>query len=92
MKLERRKFLYQGYYNSIQGHLVPCDCVLEYVEPIEVEALEKRIEELEEQVLRMRHCANCKNSDGWNGCTRGLEIQCLSEYVHWEEKRDDSTI
>ena len=57
MKLERRKFHYQGYYNSIQGCPVPCECVLEYVEPIEAEALEqenatlrKRNEELERLV------------------------------------------
>jgi hypothetical protein len=44
MKLERRKFHYQGYYNSIQGCLVPCECVLDYVEPIEAEALELAVE------------------------------------------------
>ena len=49
MKLERRKFHYQGYYNSNQGYPVPCECVLEYVEPIEAEALEKRVEELEKE-------------------------------------------
>jgi hypothetical protein len=52
MKLERRKFIYQGYYNSTQGYPVPCECVLEYVEPIEAEALEKRVEELELAVER----------------------------------------
>lgn len=49
MKLERRKFKYQGYYNSIQGYPVPCECVLEYVEPLEAEELEKRVEELEKE-------------------------------------------
>jgi hypothetical protein len=44
MKLERRKFHYQGYYNSIHGCPVPCECVLEYIEPIEVEALELAVE------------------------------------------------
>ena len=44
MKLERRKFKYQGYYNSTQGCPVPCECVLEYVEPIEAEKLELAVE------------------------------------------------
>ena len=44
MKLERRKFKYQGYYNSIQGYPVPCECVLDYVDPIEAEALELAVE------------------------------------------------
>jgi len=44
MKLERRKFIYQGYYNSTQGYPVPCECVLEYVEPIEAERLELAVE------------------------------------------------
>jgi hypothetical protein len=44
MKLERRKFIYQGYYNSTQGYPVPCECVLEYIEPIEAERLELAVE------------------------------------------------
>jgi hypothetical protein len=44
MKLERRKFKYQGYYNSIRGCPVPCECVLEYVEPLEAERLETAVE------------------------------------------------
>jgi hypothetical protein len=44
MKLERRKFRYQGYYNSALGYAVPCECVLEYVEPSEAEALELAVE------------------------------------------------
>jgi hypothetical protein len=44
MKLERRKFKYQSYYNSIQGYPVPCECVLEYIEPLEAEALELAVE------------------------------------------------
>ncbi len=49
MKLERRKFKYQGYYNSTQGYPVPCECVLEYIEPIEAETLETCIAELENE-------------------------------------------
>jgi hypothetical protein len=50
MKLERRKFKYQGYYNSAQGYPVPCECVLEYVEPLEVEMLEAKVFDLEKRV------------------------------------------
>jgi hypothetical protein len=56
MKLERRKFKFQSYYNSIQGYPMPCECVLEYVEPFEAEALEKRVEELEAAL-----CETCKD-------------------------------
>jgi hypothetical protein len=68
MKLERRKFHYQGYYNSALGYPVPCECVLDYVDPIEVEALEKRVEELEKEnkrlqalVKKLRCCENCEH-------------------------------
>ena len=44
MKLERRRLTYQGYYNSTMGYPVPCECVLEYIEPIEAEALELAVE------------------------------------------------
>ncbi len=44
MKLQRHKFIYQGYYNSNMGYPVPCECVLEYVEPLEAEALELAVE------------------------------------------------
>jgi hypothetical protein len=44
MKLERRKFIYQGYYNSNMGYPVPCECVLEYIDPIEAETLELAVE------------------------------------------------
>jgi hypothetical protein len=47
MRLERRKFKFQGYYNSIQGYPVPYEGVLEYVEPFEAEALEAKVCDLE---------------------------------------------
>ena len=53
MKLERRKFIYQGYYNSTMGYPVPCECVLEYIEPIEAEALENRVEKLEKALRKI---------------------------------------
>jgi len=62
MRLERRKFKYQGYYNSTMGYPVPCECVLEYIEPIEAEALEKRVEELESHICETCHDPACEDS------------------------------
>ena len=78
MKLERRKFHYQGYYNSIQGCLVPCDCVLEYVEPIEAEALEKRVEELEKALREtaLMPC-DCFRNSGCGSCSAREALKTL---------------
>jgi len=89
------KFKYHTYtFNQITGQAVPYEAELEYVLPSMAEAAlrerDERIKELEEMVLRMRNCENCKHGeldvDGY-ACLRNLETSCCcSEYWHWEER------
>jgi hypothetical protein len=85
MKLKRHKFKYQGYYNSNQGYPAPCECVLEYVEPIEAEALEKRVVELETLLAE-----NTERLEYWKNLA--LCLKCCGNCAHYFDSEESNCV